>query len=468
MKFQVSIRGLIQEARSKNFQFALGLMELIDNSVDEGATEVHVRADGDDLVVEDNGRGFGNIADAINYAMSPKPPGRIGRFGVGMKHMFMKFAHVFRAESCGKKLEVPVTDILDGTCDEEFSDPVSVELSPITRLTLEGCFELYGGRIDEQPICRAYEQLISDGSVRIYVNGKQLEPLPLPEFTSRIDESFEWRGRKVRLFGGVYHPSDEHARQWFGYNPYYNGRLIGRGRIANYGVGDEGCTNFAFLLHLDDGDERWQLATNKDAVDDIEDLLAYCYDHFTRPLLIEGAKQYRDIALQEQEDEITDLLNRKHRGPQKRKNKHLTEGTIDPTGCGKRKKRTFTSDGSDGEYDSGGDAQSRNRKFQFRYVSLGFDVQTDDTPMGRVRTVGRRVFIEANKDHPFMQANRASNAFVLLFAQMAYGIESNLKGNDFYSEEFAESLMQSIGYELAFYSGEECKLLRLADIQEAA
>lgn len=472
MRFQVSIRGLIQEARSKNFQFALGLMELIDNSVDEGATEVHVRADGDDLVVEDNGSGFKDIAYAINYAMSPKPPGKIGRFGVGMKHMFMKFAHVFRAESRGKSLEVPVTDILEGTVDEEFDDPIDIEPSEVTRLTLEGCFDLYGRSIDCQPICRAFEQLIADGRVKIFVNGKQLEPMPLPEFVSPIDERFDWRGRKVRLFGGTYNPDDKNGRQWYGYNPYYNGRLIGNGRISKHGVGDEGCTDFAFIVHLYDGEKKWELTTNKDAFEDMEDLLSFCYDNYTRPLLIEGAKRSRDIELQEQENEITDLLNKikRRKGNQTRTNKGGKPGTVKPTGSGHPKIRTYTSSG-DGDYEDQLDGPTRkNKKFQFRYVSLGFSLDDGNTPMGRIRPSGRKIIIEANKDHPFMQSHRNSKPFVLLFAQMAYGIESNLQGNDFYTEEFACAMLKSIGYELAFYEGEECELLTLDDHnkQEAA
>jgi hypothetical protein len=51
---------------------------------------------------------------------------------------------------------------------------------------------------------------------------------------------------------------------------------------------------------------------------------------------------------------------------------------------------------------------------------------------------------------------------------MAYGIESNLRGNDFYTEDFAKALLSAVGSDLAFYTGEDCTLVKLADIKEAA
>lgn len=444
-QIQADLPGLLGKLQNQNFPFQTALLELIDNTIDESATvvDVYEKEDGS-LVVEDNGRGFRDIAGALIIGKSTKK-GVIGRYGVGLKDASVRYSEATTIESRGVRITAPWNDIINEIATGEV-DSESIDDDGRTRVILENFREIYRQPIRTDAIRRVYAPLLDLGNLRISVNGKNLAGLERPAFTDEIEESFEWRDKRVHLVGGLFPHNDPMRRMWAGYNPYYQGRLIGEGKITNVGVGDEGCTNFAFILHLQDAAEAWRLATNKDAVESLDELLDHCYDTITRELLIKGATEARDIELKEVEDAVTRELQKK--GNQTRRSTRGRKGTVTPTETGKTKRNTNTAT-TDGEYNNKNIEKGIPRaKFSFRFEYL------DGDTWGEVKSVGKRVVITANLDNPFVRTNKTNTSTMIGMAKMAYAIKRKVnKGNTTTPDMLISEILDYAGSEMA-WSGE--------------
>jgi hypothetical protein len=229
-------------------------------------------------------------------------------------------------------------------------------------------------------------------------------------------------------------------RHWYGYNPFYEGRLIGDGKITTAGIGEEACTNFSFQIELIDDESQWVLATNKDDVEELTDLLETCYWEYTRPLLEKANDQTHEIELKCIEQAVNDKLC--GRGNQTRKNRAGKIGTIKPTGTGKPKQRTCTAL-EDGEYidSTGGDAKARP-KIKFKFESL------QNTSLGEVFRVGKGVLVKANIDNPFVARTRSNEDAMFGIAKLIYSIRSELDRNDIVADEIIDRIMSTAGQEM--------------------
>jgi len=436
MKFQIQtdLAGVLRRARGQDFSFQKSLLELIDNSVDERADQISVTELDGDLIIEDNGGGFSDIGSALVVGKSSKV-NSIGRYGVGLKDACVRWSKSTRIESRGVGVTAPWSQIIAGASDGSI-DADQINDDGLTRVILEEFS--YSRSIQTNEIRKVYAPLLTNEEVWIHVNGVTLTALPFPDFYEEIEEEFEFRGKVVRIHGGLFQPSDSARGDWAGYNPYYMGRLIGPGKIMNAGVGSEGCTNFSFSLHLIDGDEDWSLATNKDAVGELEDLLAHCYDTYTRELLIKGAAATREIELKEMEESITKSLV--DSGNITRKGTAGKRGSVKPVGSGSKKINTSTNT-TKGEY------RPRRKPYggsglAFRFSRLGGD------GLGQIQDQGKLVIIEANLDNSFVWENRDSEPVILLLAKMCYAMNNRLSSNDMWASEISSDIMNKAGLEL--------------------
>jgi hypothetical protein len=182
----------------------------------------------------------------------------------------------------------------------------------------------------------------------------------LPKFTKKIESSFEYEGRPVKVSGGIFQ-SDDPARHWRGYNVFYMGRLIGKGGITNKGVSEDGpsCHSFCFIVELEnDANNRWHVATNKNDSNDISGLLQTIYSQHTWGILKEGAEQSQSVELNELErlmNEAAKAISDPNYTPPPTGNrtqgkKKFSSGSANETKLGPKKKKTNTAK-DDGKYD---------------------------------------------------------------------------------------------------------------------
>jgi len=311
----------------------------------------------------------------------------------------------------------------------------------MTRIILQDFRTRYTKAIEAKDIRRTYQPLIERGKLEITVTGKKLEPLPLPVFTETISQEIIFDGKKLLIEGGIYTSNDPARLDWKGYNPYYNGRLIGSGKITSSGTGDEGCTNFVFMVHLLDDLEPWSLATNKDEVADLEELLDHLYHGYTRQILERGAAQAMDIELKDIEDKVNAVLNTSGnitRSP-KMPQENVCKAEPKP---GSPKRNTQTANTA-GIYSNG--TGGKRGKLRFLFSRLGGD------SMGEIQDNGKAgLIITANLDNPFIAENKNNNSVVLFFAKLAHAMHRQLAGSDLATDNLVSCIMDQAGQELAW------------------
>jgi len=434
-KIHASLSGLIRSARNQNFMLKTALLELIDNSIDAKASRVIITEQDGDLWITDNGNGFPNIPQALDYGKSDKFEG-IGRYGVGLKDACAKYSNATIISSLGVEVRAPWEAIASGLHDGEVF-PKDVKDDGKTYVILEDFRERYKSAICGDSIRRTYAPKLAANDVEISLNGLGLKPLERPSFNDEIDETFKFGGRLVRVYGGTFDPSDPMRRKWQGYNPFYQGRLIGGGCITDCGVGDEVCS-FSFSLDLiDTEEESWQLATNKDDVDDLREVINQCYRDHTKPMLVKASEDVRKIELKNVEDIINDLLN--SRGNQTRKKNQGSKGSVKPTETGEPKKRTYTAT-SGGDY-KGGSSRS-GESIRFRFSPLGGDT------LGECRPHGKGVLVEANLDNEFIARNQTNIDVMRGIIKMVYSTYKEISASDLMPGEIIARIMDRAGTEM--------------------
>ncbi len=248
-----------------------------------------------------------------------------------------------------------------------------------------------------------------------------------------LEEEFGFRGKRVRVKGGIFYPDAPERRVWRGYHPFYNGRLIGEGRITNRGVGDYGCGEFCFLVELVDGEEKWQLATNKDDVEELDLLLEHCFDCCTEGLLKKAAEEAREFETLLQEELVNELLA--GTGNQTRK-KGEKEGRVSPTETGPKKVRTRTATTS-------GDYLDRARSggaVQFRLKDLGGVSLGDLVPVGR-----NRMLVTLNTSNKLVRRNRTNVDFLIGEVGPIYHFYHELRKQDLGADEIIARVLDGVG-----------------------
>lgn len=439
MKIEIDLAGSLKSKRDRSFPLQNALLELIDNSVDEGSSTINILENHGDLIIEDNGHGFKDIEAALRIGKSCKE-NKIGRFGVGLKDACLRYSDSTIIESNGKRVEVPWLEIIKGYHDGDI-ESVDIEVRSMTRIILQNFRERYKSSIETREICRTYQPMLIDGNLNINVLGKKLEPLPVPEFTEQFWETLVFDGKKFIIQGGIYKTNDPARIDWKGYNPYYNGRLIGNGKITNRGTGQEYCNNFVFNLLLLDDLEPWGLATNKDEVTGLDELLDWIYHEHTRPILERGADQAADIELKDIENQINLILGGQGnitRGPKVNKNTKEKESKK-----GSPKKNTNTATRAGG-YNNGKSGKRGSVRFLFK--SLGGE------SLGEYEYREKSgLFVTANTDNPFIEKNRTNLPAIQMFVMMSYAMHRKSQScSEMFPDNFTTSILDIAGSELAW------------------
>lgn len=443
MKIEIDLAGSLKSKRDRSFPLQNALLELIDNSFDEGATTINILENQGDLIIEDNGQGFRDIEAALVIGKSNKE-NKIGRFGVGLKDACLRYSDTTIIESNGKRVEVPWLEIIKGYHDGDI-ETVVIEFRSMTRIILQNFRERYKSSIETREICRTYHPMMIDQNLSINVLGKRLEPLPTPTLTEHLHEELIFDGKKLIISGGIYKTNDPARIDWKGYNPYYNGRLIGNGKITNRGTGQEFCSNFVFNLYLLDHLEPWGLATNKDEVTGLDELLDWIYHEHTRPMLERGAEQAADIELKDVENQINQILSSQGnitRGPKVNKNTKQKESKK-----GSPKKNTNNATKA-GTYSNGKSSKRGSVKFLFQ--SLGSD--TLGTYEFRDKS---GLYVTANTDNLFIAQNRNNLPAIQSVVMMSYAMHRRSSHSpEMFPDNFTSTILDIAGAELAWIASQ--------------
>jgi hypothetical protein len=431
-ELKINVGSTLVRLRNQNFTLQSALLELIDNSIDAGANNVCIHESESALFIEDDGNGFEDIFRAFDIGESRKV-GQIGRYGVGLKDASVKYSRKTTISSRGKSASCDWDAAIETGHAEIVPEKCSIHSTVIAWWDFG---RLYRSPILTQEIRRCYALALAR-NLNIEVNGVKLLPTEQPVFIESINETFEYEDKRVRLTGGIFNPSDENRKSWAGYNLYYQGRLIGPGRIMDAGMGDTACSNFSFVVELEDGDARWVLATNKDSVDGSDALLDYIFHTYTRPLLKKAEAQTIDVALREVIEAVESTCS--VRGNITRGPRVNTETRGEVQRRGRPKQNTFSADGG-GDYSGGHLGKINDGGLRLNFVDL------DEGTLGEVH-IQNKLLVSLNKLNPFIAENISNITVMKAVAVIIYAMHK-CAPNDLYTKDVIDNALRIAGHNL--------------------
>lgn len=431
-ELKINVGSTLVRLRNQNFTLQLALLELIDNSIDAGAKNVRIHESDGALFIEDDGSGFEDIFQAFDIGESRKV-GQIGRYGVGLKDASVKYSRKTTISSRGKSASCDWDAAIEAGHAKIIPEKCSIHSTIIVWWDFD---DLYKSAIQTQEIRRCYALALAR-NLNIEVNGVKLLPTEQPIFIEIIDETFEYEDKRVRVSGGIFNPNDENRKSWAGYNLYYQGRLIGPGRIMDSGMGDTACSNFSFVVELEDGDVRWVLTTNKDSVNGSDTLLDYIFHTYTRPLLKKAEAQTIDVALREVIEAVESTCSVRGnitRGPRVNKD---TRAEIQKQG--RPKQNTFSADG-EGHYSGGHLGKMNDGGLRLHFVDL------DGETLGEV-AMQSKLLVSLNKQNPFIADNISNIAVMKAVAVIIYAMH-RCAPNDLWTKDVIDNALKIAGQNL--------------------
>ena len=431
-ELKINVGSTLVRLRNQTFKLQPALLELIDNSIDAGAKNVRIHESENALFIEDDGNGFEDIFRAFDIGESRKV-GQIGRYGVGLKDASVKYSRKTTISSRGQSASCDWDAAIETGHAEIIPEKCSIHSTVIAWWDFS---DLYKSAIQTQEIRRCYALALAR-NLNIEVNGVKLLPTEQPIFFDSINETFEYEDKRVRLTGGIFNPNDENRKSWAGYNLYYQGRLIGPGRIMDAGMGDTTCSNFSFVVELEDGDTRWVLATNKDSVDGSDALLDYIFHTYTRPLLKKAEAQTIDVALREVIEAVESTCS--VRGNITRGPRVNTDTREEVKRQGRPKQNTFSED-REGHYSGGHLVKMNDGGLRLHFVDL------DGETLGEV-AMQNKLLVSLNKLNPFIAENISNIAVMKAVAVIIYSMH-RCAPNDLWTKDVIDSALQIAGQNL--------------------
>jgi hypothetical protein len=302
---------------NSGMEYFMAYNELIDNSIDNNATEIRFECTENTITIIDNGNGIKDTIEDMQKVLrmyksdNTENASMIGQYGLGLKEATMRIgkAIVIRSKSEGCRaieIDVPWYKLKFGEqVDFRYLDNGHEKGTSITIF--------YADNEPAPPIptrrsFRYYDRIIKAGKLKIImVDGNEYIPLPDPVFKeSEIKEHCFVGGKRYDLEIGILDKSlrNNHKSGFYIYSK-------DTGRYFNYAqttvVDDISARDGLFVsIGLHNTKENWKIDKNKRAILNIADIFDFAfqniidrwqtkiYKHTTAEFLDEIAKEMAD------------------------------------------------------------------------------------------------------------------------------------------------------------------------------
>lgn len=387
---------------------ALG--ELIDNSLDQAATEVDVFLDGESVVVSDNGNGCANLPSMLRLGSHSRTKDtRLGRYGVGLKNVAMGLGELLeiatRQNGIERRARVDWAALRDSGSwnniqgeEEETTKPNGTEIT-ISQLRTP-VFQL--ASINNRLSFMFAPALWAGKRISLHT-GRQpirVDPWTIPTMAEPIEfEDVHTSGVGFRLRAGIVENNSE--------APFilsYEHRIIGGtseplGRYSS-------MNRFLGFVELFG---NWPLLKHKNGIQtsDVGRWLHETIHDVCEPLLEKIQQEGNSVVLDEIAAELEVTLGELF-GKAKRPNSGSKKGGIDEKGTHRTVKQAETVEPNNGivfQRDSDNPRKRKKHGISFIYARFA----EDDYRIGKVDVNEKRVEIQLNENHKLVNLCKQGN-----------------------------------------------------------
>lgn len=411
-----------------NMPWWQALAELIDNSLEAGATRVEIYSGGRVLRIIDDGIGVQDVTSCFRFGdHRENHPDGIGQYGIGVKSVWMAMASLMRVSSVRNGIKT----IGEADCCKialngdrlEISDPVSEPCSEPSGTTIE--MHLRDGKncpSDDAiktvqwaftPALRQGIQICITKPQKGKVGRKPIPAITLPTLEDVVDSEFEIDGKPVRIHIGII---AEGQRVFRGPLWLIRGHRIIEGTSIGIGEGYS-ARRIAGEIHIG---KEWKLAKHKDALTESYDRLAEAI-HVRIKHILEKADSLADtfesaVLRNELQAMLNDAVGMVQEKQREKRKPGESSGTVKPASTGQERLSAANGSGVSGKCRIRGNGFSASRR------GLVFDwIELEDDRLGHVDTTGKRISLNTNNAYvaSLMQKKSRLEAFLCIAALIA-------------------------------------------------
>jgi len=328
-----------------NLPWWKALAELVDNSLDAGATRVVIDVTNRVLTVSDDGMGCEDITAVFklgDHKRRKSSKKGLGRYGIGAKDAWLSCADTMEVvtyrNQIGTAMRVNYTEWMQNNWN--VSDPETFATDKPTGTAIR--LPLRSGKnapTDDafKMLAFAFTPAISRGKQIVKsVKGKRtpLPPVEMPMRDDIVQSEFEIDGKSVRIDIGILPDgvSVERGPFWL----IYDHRII---ESTSLGAGQYSVRRIAGTITIGDG---WALAKNKDDISENLDRLADAIFVRIEHILKKADQLAETVESSALRGELEQMLNQAvheaNKGKQKR-NHGDSSGSIEPKNTGRKHRK---------------------------------------------------------------------------------------------------------------------------------
>jgi len=410
-----------------NMPWWQALAELIDNSLEAGATSVRIEQDGRILRIVDDGKGVPDVTACFRLGHHRQnDTDGIGQYGIGIKSVWTSMASLMRVITVRNGIRtiaqadcvamarsgltsLQIEDPLTSTVNEPNGTTIELHLRDGKNLPSEEALEVI--RWAFTPALRSGLQITRDKKTR--GSGKvPLAAMNLPTLEDVVDSEFEIDGKPVRIHIGIVVEGQKMFR-----GPLW---LIRKHRIiegTSIGIGERySARRIGGEIHIG---KEWKLAKHKDSLTESYDRLSDAI-HARILHVLEKADQLADTfesaALRNEiQAMLDDSINAGNDLKKERRNKGDTHGTTESKNTGRERLRAANVSGKGKIAVSWRGGPQSKRGIAFDWIEL------EDERIGQVDATGKRVSL--NLTNPYIatlhKQSNSTAAFLCIAALIA-------------------------------------------------
>ena len=403
IKVKVTRGNEYKAFHNSQMSFYVAWNELIDNSIDNGATKVEFTQETKSITIHDNGSGIMFDADAVDKVLgfyqsrNGNDPKKIGQYGIGLKEASMKLGKgilIMSKHEGSKAMQINVPwqkgvdyvnavsldeEIKKGCSIQIFQDDTDAFIQPPTKTSF-----MY------------YSRLIKTGKLSIIdINGNLYEPEIDPLFdgkpeiikgieidSGKFDIKIGILKKEMKKQSGIYVYSVENQRYY-----HYRQQVINDVKITDGLYVEIGLYNVK---------DDWTADKNKEGILDVASIMDYLEGHILSKWRSKLYNDKRDDTIDLLEERLNEKYGFKY-GKAKRPNRTGEKKKAEPKGTPRKVKiATIVDTNVDG------DVMERNYGIKIKGIKITYSSFDPASKYLTISKENKKLTVRLNQANPFM------------------------------------------------------------------